>query len=230
MNKGIFITGTDTGIGKTVVACGLARLLVRQKKKVGVMKPIATGDQNDAKMLIKAAQSTADLDVVNPVFLKAPLAPSISAALESRTVELERIYKAFWMLSKETDVMVVEGIGGVKVPLGESTYVSDLIAAMRLPALIVARAGLGTINHTLLSLDALERAQVPVSGVVLNGDTGKTLAEKTNIEGLRAHTAIDVFGSLPQQAALAKDPDAAADALAKFTGVQRMIKRLCEVR
>src|SRR5439155_22061817 len=142
MNKGIFITGTDTGVGKTLVASGVARLLKSWGVKVGVMKPVATGDQNDAKALLKAADLSEDLSLANPQFFKAPLAPSVAAELEGREVDSEKIYKAFWHLSKKYDVMVLEGIGGVKVPLGESTYLVDLIEALRLPALVVSLAPL----------------------------------------------------------------------------------------
>ena len=159
MNKGVFITGTDTEVGKTVVACGIVRLLRRWKKNVGVMKPFATGTQDDARRLMAVAETKLPLTLVNPQFFKEPLAPAVAAALEEKPVDLDAVYKAFWDIAKQHEVLVVEGIGGVRVPLAESTYVIDLMAALRLPALVVARAGLGTLNHTLLTLDALERAK-----------------------------------------------------------------------
>ena len=99
MNKGIFVTGTDTGVGKTIVACGLARLLQSRGIKVGVMKPVATGDQDDARALMKAARVDDELSLVNPQFFKAPLAPTVSAALERRDVDVGKIYTAYWTLS-----------------------------------------------------------------------------------------------------------------------------------
>src|SRR6266700_3605769 len=177
MNRGIFVTGTDTGVGKTLVACGIARFLKKRGVKVGVMKPIASGSRDDAKRLIRAADVGDDLSLVNPLFFKAPLAPTVAAALERRELHLENVYSAFWALSKKYDVMVVEGLGGVKVPLGESTYVADMIDALRLPTLIVGRVGLGPLNHTLLALDALEKEKIQVLGVLLNGGKGTTLAE-----------------------------------------------------
>src|SRR5690242_15150576 len=111
MNKGIFITGTDTGVGKTVVACGVARFLKSKGVRVGVMKPVCTGSQEDPKRLIKAAGVDDDLALVNPQFFRAPLAPTVSAALERREVHLDQVYSAFWALSKKYDLMVVEGIG-----------------------------------------------------------------------------------------------------------------------
>src|SRR5690349_7936933 len=113
MNRGIFITGTDTEVGKTIVACGIARYLKMQGVKVGVMKPVASGSRDDAKRLVRAAEVNDDLSLVNPLFFKAPLAPAVAAAMERRELHLENVYSAFWALSKKYDVMVVEGIGGV---------------------------------------------------------------------------------------------------------------------
>ncbi len=228
MNKGIFITGTDTGVGKTLVACGIARLLKSWGVKVGVMKPVSTGDQEDARALLKAAQIKEDLALVNPQFFKAPLAPCVAAELEGREVDSETIYKAYWHLSKKYDVMVVEGIGGVKVPLGETTYVADLIEALRLPALVISRATLGTLNHTLLTLDALAQEKVEVVGVLFNGGNGKTLAEKTNPETLQDHTTVQVLGSLRSQMRFRKNPAATAQALDRLPLLVKALKRACQ--
>src|SRR5712692_10027982 len=100
MNKGLFITGTDTGVGKTLVACGIARLLKSWKVNVGVMKPIATGDQDDVKRLMKAAEVDDEISLVNPQFFKAALAPNVAAALERKEVDVARVYSAYWALSK----------------------------------------------------------------------------------------------------------------------------------
>jgi dethiobiotin synthetase len=257
MNKGIFITGTDTGVGKTLVACGIARLLKSWGVSVGVMKPIATGNREDAKQLLAAisphppfghllpqgekevpsplrgrgrseALGEGELDIVNPQYFKAPLAPSVAAKLEGREVDSESIYKAYWHLSKKYEVMVVEGIGGVKVPLGESTYIVDLIEALRLPVLVVSRGTLGTLNHTLLTLDALAQEKIPVIGVLFNGGTGKTLAEKTNPEVLQDHTTVQVLGSLRSQERFRKNPSATAEALERLPLLVKAIKRACQ--
>ncbi len=229
MNKGIFITGTDTGVGKTLVACGIAHLLRSWGVNVGVMKPVATGDQQDARQLLKAAQIREDLALVNPQYFKAPLAPSIASKLEGREVDSESIYKAYWYLSKKYDAMVVEGIGGVKVPLGESTYVVDLIEALRLPALVVGRAMLGTLNHTLLTIDALSQKKVPVAGVLFNGGTGKSLAEKTNPEVLQDHTTVQILGALRSNARFKKNAQATAEALSRLPLLVNALKRACEL-
>src|SRR4051812_41726662 len=127
MNKGLFITGTDTGVGKTLVACGIARLLKSMNVKVGVMKPIASGNRIDALRLRQAAGMREEPAIINPLFYKAALASTVAAALERREIDMEAVYRSYWYLQKHYDDLIVEGVGGVKVPLGESTYVADLI-------------------------------------------------------------------------------------------------------
>ncbi|MFA5976047.1 MAG: dethiobiotin synthase [Elusimicrobiota bacterium] len=227
MNKGIFITGTDTGVGKTLIACGIARLLKKWKVRVGVMKPIATGNRRDARQLIQAAGVTDSLEIVNPQFFRAPLAPTVAANLERCEVDLDAVYQAYWTLSKKYDVMIVEGIGGVKVPIGESTYVLDLIEALRLPALVVSRATLGTISHSLLTLDALERGKVPVVGVLFNGGKGRTLLETTNAEALQDHTAVDILGELTYRASYPNDLEGLSRGLARIPRLTKAIRRVC---
>ena len=146
--------------------------------------------------------------------------------MESREVDSAAIYKAFWHLSKKYDVMVVEGVGGVKVPLGESTYVVDLIEALRLPALVVGRAGIGTLNHTLLTLDALADKKVPVTGVLFNGGTGKSLAEKTNPDALQDHATVQVLGTLRFDRQFVKNFDCLAKSLGRLPLLVKALKRL----
>ena len=225
MTKGIFITGTDTGIGKTVIACGIAGLLKSQGIKVGVMKPISTGDRKDAVLLAKAAGIQESIDVINPQFFKAPIAPTVSASFERREIDLNAIYQAYWFLQKHYDFLVVEGIGGVKVPLGESTYVADLIQALRLPALIVGRAALGTLNHTILTVDALQAQKIPVMGVILNGSKGKSLPEKTNPEELQDHLTVPVLGVVPYLASVGKNPQSVVPVLKRLPRFMKEIQR-----
>lgn len=226
MNKGLFVTGTDTGVGKTLVAAGIARLLRTSGVKVGVMKPIATGDRRDAERLIQAAGVDEELDSINPQFFKAALAPTISASFERRQVDLEVVYRAFWYLQKKYDFLIVEGIGGVKVPVGESTYVADLIHTLRLPALIVARATLGTINHTLLTVEVLERAKIEMLGVLLSGGKGQSLAERTVEGAVQEYLAVPVLGHLKFNAAFSKNSEATAKALKSLPRFMKPLRRL----
>jgi dethiobiotin synthetase len=226
MSKGLFITGTDTGVGKTVIACGIARLLKTRGVKVGVMKPIATGDRSDAKALQQAAGVSDDLDVINPQFFKQPLAPTVSASLERREIDMDAVYRSYWFLQKHHDFVIVEGVGGVKVPLGESTYVVDLIQALRLPVIVVGRAGLGTLNHTLMTLEVLETGKAPVMGVLLNGGTGKTLSEKTNPEELQDHISVPLMGVVPQNSSFRKSPWNAAALLKRLPRFMKELDRV----
>lgn len=178
--KGIFITGTDTDVGKTTVACALVKALRARSFRVGVFKPVATGDRRDAKLLWKAAGKIQDFKTVNPVFLEKPLAPWVAGR-----VSLRRIFQGWDRLKKRFGFIVVEGAGGALVPIRKNFWVVDLIRKMGLPVLIVARAGLGTINHTLLTVEALRKRRLKILGIVLNRYTGENLAERTNPRALR---------------------------------------------
>ena len=191
--RGVFVTGTDTECGKTVIAGGIARAFLRRGYNVGVMKPVATwGDpcrepgvrtkwiSEDALHLRSAAATSDALDLINPICLKAALAPWPAARLEKKSIDLERISYAYRELTRRHDYVVVEGAGGVMVPIKRKYYVVDLIARMKLPAIVVVRPGLGTLNHTLLTIDALKQEGVPFAGVIINKYQGKTRAERTN--------------------------------------------------
>ncbi len=176
MAKGLFITGTDTGVGKTYVASGICAELRRRGADVGVMKPAETGCNlrdgrlipRDALHLMKASGAHDPLDLVNPYRFRRPLAPSVAARSEKKTVRLSTIMSCFRKLSSRHEYMVVEGAGGILVPLsGKYTYL-DLALALELPALVVARPSLGTINHTLLTQAVLKERGVSVAGIVIN--------------------------------------------------------------
>jgi dethiobiotin synthetase len=205
MDRGIFITGTDTGVGKTYVAAGIAAEL-RNMLNVGVMKPVETGCRmrkgnlvpRDAFHLIKSSTVRDELDLVNPYRFSKPLAPYVAAGLEGKKIGITKIMKAFRVLSRRHDFMIVEGAGGIMVPLTKEDTFLDLAQAMRLPVLIVARPGLGTINHTLLTIAALRARRIPIAGIVINyaGEQVKGIAERTNpitiekVSGVRVLTSV----------------------------------------
>lgn len=227
MHKGLFITATDTGVGKTFVAAGIAALLRKRGVKVGVMKPFASGDRNDARALMTAAGVEDPIDLVNPQYFKAPLAPEVAAALERRTIDLGKVNRSFDRLRRRYDVLIVEGAGGVRVPITRQLDVSDLIRSFRLPALVVARAGLGTLNHTLLTLESLDRARVKSAGVLLNGGKGRTLAETTNEAALQSHTDVPILGHLKEQPRLVRDLSARAEALTRLPRFMEAVEIAC---
>jgi dethiobiotin synthetase len=213
---GLFITGTDTGVGKTVVSCALARGLREAGVDVGVMKPVETGvpasGPEDARALIRAADSKDGIDLVCPLQFATPAAPEAAAAAEGRgtvTDFVPRIRRAYSTLSDRHAFMLVEGAGGILVPFDEKTTMADVAKQLGLPVLIVARASLGTINHTQLTLEACETRGLDVLGVVLSHATGALSdADAKNLEVLKRALGIRLIGEVPPLAR----PDAAAPA------------------
>jgi dethiobiotin synthetase len=186
---GLFITGTDTGVGKTVVAGAIAAWFRRQGNRVAVLKPLATGCERrreglvstDAEFLAHCADSPHPLDVVCPQRFAEPLAPSVAAERAGTPVDWAEVQRSLDTICRDCDVIIIEGVGGVMVPLDNRHTVLDLAKWLRLPAVVVARAGLGTINHTLLTVDAL-RQVTRVAGVVVNRYPAENagVAEETN--------------------------------------------------
>jgi len=204
---GIFITGTDTGVGKTVVAAGLALALKSRGLKVGVMKPVATDCRGiekrlisyDAAYLMEAAENEFP-PLICPSRFRNALAPHVAAILEKREVNLRQVTQAYEELQKHYDFLIVEGIGGLLVPIAKDYFVSNLIRDFRLPVLIVARAGLGTINHTLLTVDAAMIRGFEIKGVIFNrlATVNYSLAEITNPKIVHDLSGVPVLGSLPE--------------------------------
>jgi dethiobiotin synthetase len=187
---GIFITGTDTGVGKTLVSCALARGLRGAGIDVGVMKPIETGvpqqGPEDARALIRAAGVEDALALVCPFQYPMPAAPEASAAEVGRPVSVDAIAAAYATLAVRHDFVLVEGAGGLLVPIDSETTMASLAERLDLSVLIVARAALGTINHTLLTLEACASRALDVVGVVVSHCGGPLSdADAHNLEILK---------------------------------------------
>jgi dethiobiotin synthetase len=198
---GLFVTGTDTGIGKTYVGCLLARELAENGHTVGVMKPAESGANNDAEMLKRASRSTAPLSRIRPYRFKAALAPGLAAEREGRKLSLEKIRAEFGRLAKGHDGVLVEGAGGLLVPLAGEALVADLAALLGLPLLIVARPGLGTINHSLLTLAEARRRGLSTVAVLLNGRAAKgDISALGNAEAIARYGKVPVIGPLAWRA------------------------------
>lgn len=189
---GLFITGTDTAVGKTYLGCLLARELTLAGHRVGVMKPAESGANNDAELLRSASGSRAAMTEIRPYHFKAALAPGLAAELEKKTLKLSKIASAYKKLQKGQDGVLVEGAGGLMVPLAGEALVADLASQLGLPLLIVARPGLGTINHSLLTLAEARRRGLKVAALVLNG---KFKASDASVGGNAR--AIACFGKVP---------------------------------
>lgn len=191
--KNVFITGTDTGVGKTLVAAALAAVLRKKGTDVGVMKPVATGGWDDARLLASAAEVKDNLFLVNPYCLGTPVAPAVAAEIEGIKIDIRKIKSAYETLSNRHDVLVVEGVGGLLVPIYKSYMVTDLINDLKLPVIIIARPGLGTINHTLLTIRQARASRIEVIGVIINNynEENSGIAEKT------APDVIERIGKVP---------------------------------
>jgi dethiobiotin synthetase len=193
-HKGAFVTGTDTGIGKTWVACRLAEALRSQGLRVGVFKPAESGLGGDAKKLKEAAQCPLPLNLIRPYHFKQPLAPAVAARLEGRRVSLAKLESAFAAIAQASDVVLVEGAGGLLVPYGPGLDGAGLAKALGLPLLVVARAGLGTINHSLLTVEAARHRRLGILALVLNARGRKVdVSVKTNAAVIRQATRLPVF-------------------------------------
>ncbi len=196
MGQAIFITGTDTGVGKTIVTAALGLSLQKQGLNVGIMKPFqCSGD--DAQFLVKTLVIKDDMKLINPYYADEPLAPSVAFKRKKEKVNLKKVFAAYQELKKRHDILLVEGAGGLLVPIKDKYLVVDLIKDLKIPAIIVARAGLGTINHALLTERYALNAGINVLGVVINGYKGDNLAEKTNPEALKQLLSVPVLAILP---------------------------------
>ncbi len=198
----MFITGTDTSVGKTVIAAAITNLLKRKGHDVGVMKPLQSGGSEDVDFLLNQSGAKDDLSLVVPYNFKAPVAPSLAARLESVSIEIEKIKGACSELADKHEVVIVEGSGGIMVPViekGAGSYlVSDLIVDLDLPTIIVARAGLGTINHTLLTIDHAKKKGINIGGVIVNGyPDNPGQAEKHNPAMIEDISGVPVISVLP---------------------------------
>lgn len=207
MAKGIFVTATDTGAGKTIVSAGLALALRARGVRVGVMKPVATGCavfgqqlvSYDAACLFEAAENEY-APLTSPVRFKNPVAPSIASIYEQKEISLEGIRSAFKKLEQCYDFIIVEGIGGLLVPIQGKYLVTNLIRELELPILVVSHVRLGAINHTLLTIDAALIRGFKIKGIVFNRAplVNHSLAELTNPRVIHELTGIPVLGTLPE--------------------------------
>jgi dethiobiotin synthetase len=194
---GLFITGTDTDVGKTYVGSVLARDLRKSGLDLGVFKPAQSGPGDDIGKLRRAARCRDPLELCNPYRFKAALAPAVAADLEGRKVSRRRVFSCFRRLRNKHEGILVEGAGGLLVPLAGRWLVVDLAAELKLPLVLVARPALGTLNHSLLTLGEARRRGLEVVCVVLNGLKGKPgLAEKTNPARLASLGRVRVAGPL----------------------------------
>ncbi len=207
MHKGIFITGTDTGVGKTFVTIGLLRAFNEMGLKVCPMKPVETGCKvqkgklipEDTFNLIKVTEINEPIDLINPYRFRQSLAPAVAAELEGTIISREKIISAYRKLSNKYDLTIVEGAGGIMVPVYRKYFFIDLIKDLNLPILVVARPGLGTLNHTLLTLEVAKSRGINVLGVIINcsSKTKNDASVQTNPEVIERSGGVPVMGIIP---------------------------------
>ncbi len=200
------MTATDTEVGKTAVAAGLAALLRARGRNVGVMKPIASGCREvngelvstDGLCLARAAGTEDPHALVCPVRLRYPVSPNVAAIVENRPIDLALVREAARELASRHDCLIIEGIGGLLVPLVPGFLVADLAAGLGAPLLVVARSRLGTINHSLLTIEAARSRGLDVAAVLLNSasDAPRGLAEETNASVIAEFGKVRVIGPL----------------------------------
>jgi dethiobiotin synthetase len=206
---GLFITGTDTGIGKTITAGAIADWFRRHRSRVAVLKPVATGCEHrreglvseDAEFLAVCSGTHHPLDLICPVRYAEPLAPSVAARRAGVPIDWEAITRSIRIMSADSDVMIVEGAGGVMVPIDEKYRMIDLPRMLAIPAIVVARPSLGTINHTLLTVKALHTAGVRVAGIVINRYPAETpgVVEETSPAEIEKWAGVQILTLVPNE-------------------------------
>jgi dethiobiotin synthetase len=201
MEKGVFVTGSDTGVGKTVVAGAIAAAIKAQGMDVGVMKPISTGAREidgrlvseDARYLKEIIGSTDDDELINPIRLKPALAPTMAAAESGVTIDMDKVWKAFEELKGKHEFIVIEGIGGLMVPVDDKLLVADMALKMDLALVVASKHSLGTINHTLLTVECAKSRNLRVKGIVINMlKDGKDFAGE-----IEKYSSVPILGTIP---------------------------------
>lgn len=217
MPKGFFVTGTDTGVGKTVITAALVKAAQFLGFKAAGMKPIESGCRNirenrqdtayrdtplipaDGTFLKKISGAEESLDLITPVRFENPLAPMPASEIEGTQVDIGKITNAFTILAQKYDVVIIEGVGGIMVPIKRTYLVLDFARDFGLPVIVVTKPGLGTINHTLLTVNYALRDGLSVAGVIINYSRPAegTIAEQTNAAVLEKICPAPILGVFP---------------------------------
>lgn len=200
MEKGLFVTGSDTGVGKTVITGAIAAAMKAHGLDVGVMKPVASGAKeregklvsDDVVYLKKIIDSTDDDELVNPVCLKPPIAPTIASLKSGVPIDIDRVWRAYEELLNRHDFVVVEGVGGLMVPVNDTLFVADMVHRMDLPLVIVSRDYLGTINHTLLTVEYARSRNFRIKGIIMN-----MIKDNDCVREIEKYSSVPILGAIP---------------------------------
>jgi dethiobiotin synthetase len=201
--KSLFITGTDTDVGKTYITAGLAVAIRKIGIDVGVMKPFAAGSaqkkgykSEDIEILSRAAMACDPENLVNPQFFKIPASPYTAWKKLKTKPKISTVLSSFKKLTKLHDMILVEGMGGIMTPILKNYYITNLIKEMKIPTVIVTRSKVGTVNHTIMTVKMCEKYKIPIKGIIINNfDKGYPIKDLTrDLENL---TGVKVLGSIP---------------------------------
>ena len=202
--KSIFITGTDTDVGKTYITAGLAITLRKMSVDVGVMKPFAAGaaqkkgyKSEDVEILSKSAQINDPENLVNPQFFPIPASPYTAWKKLKIKPKIPMILSSFKKLTSMHEMMLVEGIGGILTPILKDYYVTNLIKDMKIPTIIVTRSKVGTVNHTLMTVKMCQKYKIPIKGIIINNFDADGYPINQLKKDLEDLTKVKVLGSIP---------------------------------
>ena len=193
----LFITGTDTGVGKTHIAERLLHLLRASGTRCAGLKPICCGDRRDAERLLAAGSDGLTINDVNPVWLKTPAAPIVGSLMEKVSIDVEKVLATFQTLQERVEHVIVEGAGGWLVPIRPDYFVSDLAAAIKLPVLVVTQNRLGCLNHAVLTVRSVAAYELRCIGLVLNStEMASDIAGLTNADILKQILNVPLLAGL----------------------------------
>ncbi|TXI42544.1 MAG: dethiobiotin synthase [Nitrosomonas sp.] len=201
MGQGYFVTGTDTGVGKTTVSCALLHAFAAQGHKVIGMKPIAAGVENgkclDVEQLIAASNISTAREYVNPYAFDPTISPHIAAQQAGTEIDLAVIQHAYQAISNQADIVIVEGAGGFLVPVNQTQNGADLACALNLPVILVVGMRLGCLNHALLTAQAIRISGLPLAGWVANCVDPQMQVLEENIATLEQRLEGPLMGVVP---------------------------------
>lgn len=207
MTKGIFITGTDTNVGKTVISAGLMYLLRNSEYSACYFKPALSGAieaegkliPGDTRFVKKISNLKEDYYDMTPFVFKTPVSPHLASKLENKKIHKKIIFDKFNKLKNQYDYIICEGAGGIIVPITQEGYMMyDLIKDLNMDVIITSRAGLGTINHTTLTVKYAESLGIKVKGIIINGYEKENICHDDNIEMIKKLTGVPILGIIPK--------------------------------
>ena len=202
--KSVFVTGTDTDVGKTYVVAGMAVYLRKSGVDVGVMKPFAAGDaqkigfkSEDVEIIARSAQTDDPEELVNPQFFPIPASPYTAWKNLKKKPKVPLILSNYQKLSQRHSCLLVEGMGGIMTPIFSDYFISNLIKDMRIPAVLVTRTKVGTINHTVMTVLMCQKYKIPIKGIIINDFDSDGYNPKELTRDLKNLTNVPVLGTIP---------------------------------